>query len=557
METGGSAVETGVVETGAVAVEAGRPVVEAGVVETGEPAGEAGIAGSGAVEETPSTVTAPGGAAAVTPISGAAIAAPAPPGGLTGVPATGAGAETGVETGVKTGAETGVGNRAENNAAANDAAVQAVNTAPVPAVPAPAASAPAPVAVPVPAVPVPAVSAPAATANGPASAANTTAANGPIATANAAAANSPVATAGVPATAVNGPASTANTTAASAPAPAAGSSGGDGAETRAALNGAGGTSVAAASGARPGNVPAAGVPVRGAAEGTAVVPLSPPPQQPPSRGEQVMKALAQAYPDRIGSAEFRDGDWAVPIRGVWFYYANGRLLPQELRGRAAEYDPQSFYNYPAELPPWRDPTAEESERFRAWSQELLQHPVKRSQHFFDALWRATNRDEAWDRVKSLRFLGRPVYVHYSILEELSLVEELILVESKTNAQVRQWINNLDVLDGWNWRSIANSESRSFHSYGAALDLLPKSTGSLETYWATGNRHAYWLWTARVKSDWWAVPYSQRAHPPEAVIKAFEAYGFAWGGKWTDYDTMHFEYRPDIFILNGLPLSALR
>jgi hypothetical protein len=266
-----------------------------------------------------------------------------------------------------------------------------------------------------------------------------------------------------------------------------------------------------------------------------------------------MKALAQAYPDRIGPAEFRDGDWAVSIRGTWYYYADGRLLPQELRSSAADYDPQPFYNYSAELPPWRTPTAEESERFRSLDRERLQHPVKRSQHFHDALWRASNRNESWDRVKSLRFLGRLVYVHYSILEELALVEERILDLAKTNAQVQQWIDNLDVLDGWNWRNIADSESRSFHSYGAALDLLPKSTGNLETYFSS----SYWLWASRVRSDWWMVPYSQRFHPPDLVIKAFEDYGFIWGGKWTNYDTMHFEYRPEIFILNNLPLSTLR
>jgi D-alanyl-D-alanine carboxypeptidase len=26
---------------------------------------------------------------------------------------------------------------------------------------------------------------------------------------------------------------------------------------------------------------------------------------------------------------------------------------------------------------------------------------------------------------------------------------------------------------------------------------------------------------------------------------FEQHGFIWGGKWYHYDTMHFEYRPEI------------
>ncbi|MBP9613702.1 MAG: M15 family metallopeptidase, partial [Sulfurospirillum sp.] len=26
----------------------------------------------------------------------------------------------------------------------------------------------------------------------------------------------------------------------------------------------------------------------------------------------------------------------------------------------------------------------------------------------------------------------------------------------------------------------------------------------------------------------------------------EKYGFVWGGRWYHYDTMHFEYRPELF-----------
>ncbi|MDR1178409.1 MAG: M15 family metallopeptidase [Spirochaetaceae bacterium] len=271
-------------------------------------------------------------------------------------------------------------------------------------------------------------------------------------------------------------------------------------------------------------------------------------QEEPDRGERIMKALAQAYPDRLGPVEYRDGDWAVPVRGEWYYYAEGRLLPEELRSKAADYDPQPFYRYPVELPPWREPDVEESSRLGEQAARRARHPPRRSYHFYDALWRAHNRDEAYDRIKTLRFLGRSLMVHYAILEELSLVEEKILSEAKNNPQLRQWINRIDTLDAWNWRSIADTQSRSFHAYGAAVDILPSSTGKLESYW---------LWTARTKSDWWTVSYEQRIHPPEAVIKAFEAYGFIWGGKWTFFDTMHFEYRPELLLLGGISIEAHR
>ncbi|MDR2617237.1 MAG: M15 family metallopeptidase [Treponema sp.] len=284
------------------------------------------------------------------------------------------------------------------------------------------------------------------------------------------------------------------------------------------------------------------------APGLAALPSQARAEAPAGRAEIVMKTLAAAYPDRTGQAEFRNGDWALPVYGEWFYYAEGRLLPENLRDQVNEYDPQPFYTYTAELPPWKEPSEEDSARMREMMERRGRRPAKRSQHFYDALWRAHNRDESWERVKQIRFLGHTVMVHYSILEELSLVEERILEEAKTNAQVRQWINGINSVDGWNWRNIAATVSRSFHSYGAAIDCLPKSQGGLETYWQ---------WTARTITEWWTVPYSRRLHPPQEVIKAFESFGFLWGGKWTTYDTMHFEYRPEILLYSGIPQANLR
>ncbi|MDR0720364.1 MAG: M15 family metallopeptidase [Treponema sp.] len=276
--------------------------------------------------------------------------------------------------------------------------------------------------------------------------------------------------------------------------------------------------------------------------------FSAPPAREIDRGELVMKALAAAYPDRVSPAVMRNGDWALTVYGEWYYYADGRLLPEALVGKAAEYDPQPFYQYAAELPPWTDPTEEESLRMREMMERRRKNPAKRSHHFYDALFRAHNRDESWERVKQIHLFGLNVVVHYSILEDLSLVEEKILALSKTNSEVRRWIAGLKSIDGWNWRNIAETSSRSFHSYGAAIDFLPKSLGGLETYWQ---------WTAQHNPAWWTVPYSRRFHPPKEVIEAFESCGFIWGGKWRTFDTMHFEYRPEILIFSKIPQAVFR
>jgi hypothetical protein len=268
----------------------------------------------------------------------------------------------------------------------------------------------------------------------------------------------------------------------------------------------------------------------------------------PSRAEQVMKAISAAYSPRItGPAVFQNGDWTVTIRGELFYYAEGRILPENLKDNYAEYDAQPFYRYQENLPEWKPASEEENASRRASQNRRSENPPKRAPFFFDALYRAHNRDESYAHVKTLKFLGRSVMVHYNILEQLSLVEEEINRASQNSAEVRTWIANISTVTGWNWRSIADTQSRSFHSYGTAIDILltPASSRGLATYW---------LWTADWNSEWWNVPYSKRLHPPEAVVKAFEKYGFIWGGKWTLFDTMHFEYRPEIFILSDIQMA---
>jgi hypothetical protein len=265
-------------------------------------------------------------------------------------------------------------------------------------------------------------------------------------------------------------------------------------------------------------------------------------------GEEVMKAIAAAYPDRVGPAVFKEGDWAVRVNGEWFFYADGRLLPESLRDKAADYDPQPFYAYPAELPEWKPPDAEAAARYKRIHERRTSRPSRRSTAFFDTLWRARSHEEAYLHVKTLKFLGWNALFHYSILEELALIEEAVNKEAETNAEARRWLHNISSLASWNWRNIADAQTRSFHAYGAAVDIVMRPQRGKETYW---------LWSSEKGIAWWNVPYSSRLHPPPAVVKIFESYGFIWGGKWAVYDTMHFEYRPELFILNNIPLNGKR
>ncbi|MCL2196127.1 MAG: M15 family metallopeptidase [Treponema sp.] len=270
----------------------------------------------------------------------------------------------------------------------------------------------------------------------------------------------------------------------------------------------------------------------------------PPPVSQPTRAERIVKSLIQAYPDRIEKAEFRNNDWALLMNDKWYCFAGGRLLPENMLENTENYRPNQFYNYPEELPPWKELTPEEIKRYNSWTENRSQNPPRRSSFFLDELWQAPNRAETEKKLVRISFLGKSTRVHQAIQKKLAAVESIILQLGKVDPQVQTWINGMGSIEGYGWRNIAETQSRSFHSYGLAVDLLPRNMG---------NKQTYWLWTSQYRDDWYNVSYNERYHPPASVIKTFEVHGFVWGGKWPMFDTMHFEYRPEVMLLNGLTL----
>ncbi len=45
-------------------------------------------------------------------------------------------------------------------------------------------------------------------------------------------------------------------------------------------------------------------------------------------------------------------------------------------------------------------------------------------------------------------------------------------------------------------------------------------------------------------------YAYKNEIPMEIVRIFEKHGFIWGGKWHHYDTMHFEYRPELLGAGG-------
>ena len=252
----------------------------------------------------------------------------------------------------------------------------------------------------------------------------------------------------------------------------------------------------------------------------------------PEAQHKILLAFAKAYPDKISSVEFLDNDWTMFVNGVRFYFAAGRFLPEELRGQWQDYHPYDFYAYP-----WTGTAGQRQAAFN--------HPVYSVGSFFlfDALYDSPAEDPSWDLQEKYSFLGVKMLVHPYIKPFLDRISDRIRAAAQTDPSINEWIAELRTSPpgyGWNWRNIINTARRSNHSYGTALDLLPRDLK---------GRKTYWQWDKGKKTER-EVFYL----PPDAVIRAFEDHGFIWGGKWDLIDTMHFEYRPEILLLNGFAVE---
>jgi hypothetical protein len=81
---------------------------------------------------------------------------------------------------------------------------------------------------------------------------------------------------------------------------------------------------------------------------------------------------------------------------------------------------------------------------------------------------------------------------------------------------------------YNCRQIAGANRQSPHGLGIAIDIA-------------GAHSDYWRWSKPDSGG--RISYKNEI--PWDIVGIFEKYGFIWGGKWYHYDTMHFEYRPEI------------
>ncbi|MBQ1707707.1 MAG: M15 family metallopeptidase [Bacteroidales bacterium] len=83
---------------------------------------------------------------------------------------------------------------------------------------------------------------------------------------------------------------------------------------------------------------------------------------------------------------------------------------------------------------------------------------------------------------------------------------------------------------FNWRSVRGSDRLSAHSFGIAIDINTQYSD-------------YWQWAFPGAGEQDRIGYRNRI-PPE-IVAIFEQHGFISGTRWYHFDTMHFEFRPEL------------
>jgi hypothetical protein len=256
----------------------------------------------------------------------------------------------------------------------------------------------------------------------------------------------------------------------------------------------------------------------------------------------VLRAFLVAYPDDIDGVDFdfQKKDWYMTIGDKRLYWAGGRLLPEEEMAAQEKWRPYIDYLYPEKIP---DPKTFSQETIDALDADVLAENRSNSpvynMAFYDALYDGKTRRRIESHIVRFDYLGTRVSVHERLVPALKRVETRLNALAKTDDSVKTFLASITSIEGYNWREIADSPSRSNHSWGIAVDILPKN-------WSQKN--IYWNWVTYFNDRWMLIPLDRRWMPPAAVVSVFEDEGFVWGGKWLLWDNMHFEYRPELLVL---------
>lgn len=219
------------------------------------------------------------------------------------------------------------------------------------------------------------------------------------------------------------------------------------------------------------------------------------------------QALVEAYPESIVGYE---DDSIVFADGSRMAYDDGVERTWLEMYDCCDIEDMSLWVYADSVAQFRDPG-----RIRC---EAL----------FKKMYGASSQ-EVRSRTRNVTWCPNIVGGQYPVSTVNHVADQLQKVSDELDRHP-EWKQYLKCSGTFNWRIVAGTNRLSPHSFAIAIDIgVAKSN--------------YWRWDNRGASETDTIKY--RNSMLKEIVEIFERHGFIWGGYWYHYDTMHFEYRPEL------------
>lgn len=224
--------------------------------------------------------------------------------------------------------------------------------------------------------------------------------------------------------------------------------------------------------------------------------------------------FGKAYPDAFEGVQREGNEIYLKFRGQSFRYDDHKAKTEE--EIMSTPDLQDTLQQPYPLGRSKEAPASDADPGRIRSQPLL-----------EVLYGATE-EAVRSNLVQVGFVGHKVAFNrqQGAADALAAAGRELEKLTKDHPELQPYFEKLG--GSFNWRPIAGTNRLSAHSFGIAVDLNPAKA-------------RYWRWDQDRSS------YRPDGFPFQ-IVDVFERHGFIWGGKWSHYDSMHFEYRPELILL---------
>ena len=239
-----------------------------------------------------------------------------------------------------------------------------------------------------------------------------------------------------------------------------------------------------------------------------------PPAPAPAPSESGQRLLL-AYPDHIQAVEGREIVWRDGTRMA----IDDGQGPKSFEALLTEPDLDDIFAIPY---PKGEPTppARDADPGRA-----------RPKAFFDKMYGNCREDTVARHLEDVLWLPSKGGGKLKVTRVNGVADKLRAISAELDQLPARFDAYLVPPAGaYHCRTIAGTTRLSTHGHGIAIDIALK--------------HAdYWRWH---KPDA-GGGFAWRNTVPLEIVRIFEKHGFIWGGRWYHFDTMHFEYRPELLL----------